>query len=373
MKRTTLGRASVPAALALALTLSACGAANEPDSSAPGGDGETGNGDAVAADVSGSISGVGASSQAAAIDAWKAQFEGANPDATVNYDPQGSGAGREQFLAGATDFAGSDAYLDEEELGNVPSQCGELIELPAYISPIAVAYNLEGVDEINMSAATLAGVFNGSITTWNAPEIAAENEGVELPNTPITPVHRSDKSGTTENFTEYLHKAAPDVWTDEPAGDFPISGGEAAQGTSGVVQAIQAGDGAIGYADASQIGELPSVKVKSGDEYVEYSPEAAAAVVDSSEPAEGDRPEYSYAIDLNRDPQDGEYPIVLVAYTMACSTYADEGKAELMKAWLTYMVSEEGQNVAAEAAGSAPISSTLRDNAMTAIDQISAG
>jgi len=368
VKRNTLGRVGLPATLALALTLSACGAANEGAS----GGGE--NAPATSAGVSGTIAGVGASSQAAAVDAWKAKFEGANPQATVNYDPQGSGAGREQFLAGGVQFAGSDAYLDADEAKKVPQKCGDLLEFPAYISPIAVAYKVQGVDELKLSAPTIAKIFSGKITTWNDPAIAAENAGVQLPATKITPVHRSDKSGTTENFTDYLSKAAPQDWTEKASGDWPISGGEAAKGTSGVVQAINAGDGTIGYADASQIGDLKHAKVKVGEEFVEYSAEAAAKVVDASEPAKDRTSPYDFAIDLKRDTKEGgTYPIVLVTYTLACSKYADQNTADLVKAWLTYIVSEEGQKAAAESAGSAPISSTARDNAMKGINTIAAG
>ncbi|GMA41008.1 phosphate ABC transporter substrate-binding protein PstS [Mobilicoccus caccae] len=370
MKRTTFGRVALPATLALAFSLTACGApANEQPAQNGGA-----TGGATSAGVSGTISGVGASSQAAAVEAWKAKFEGANPDATVNYDPQGSGAGREQFLAGAVQFAGSDAYLDEEEQGKVPATCGELIEFPAYISPIALAYKVQGVDNLQLSAPTIAKIFSGKITTWNDPAIAADNPGAQLPATNITPVHRSDKSGTTENFTDYLNKAAPKEWTNEADGNWPIQGGEAAKGTSGVVQAINAGDGTIGYADASQVGDLKTAKVKVGEEFVEYSPEAAAKVIDASEKAPNRKSQYDFAIDLKRDTTEGgTYPIVLAAYTLACTKYSDQKTADLVKAWLSYTVSEDGQKAAAEAAGSAPISNTARENGMKGINAISAG
>ena len=124
---------------------------------------------------------------------------------TVEYSPDGSGAGREAFIAGGADFAGSDRALKLEELDGSFGKCAEgtsAIDLPVYISPIAVIFNLEGVDKLNLDQATLAGIFAGKITTWNAPEIAALNPDATLPSSPITAVHRSDDSGTTENFTE---------------------------------------------------------------------------------------------------------------------------------------------------------------------------
>lgn len=357
-------------ALALATTLAACGgAANEggTGSGAQGG-GETSQG----AQVSGTIAGAGASSQQAAVEAWKAGFEGNNPDATVNYDPVGSGGGRTQFIAGGVQFAGSDAYLSDEELTELQCNGGEVIEAPVYVSPIAIAYNVEGVDQLQLAPATLAGIFNGEITTWNDPAIAADNPDVELPDTPVTPVHRSDESGTTENFTDYLAQAAPEAWPHGAVESWPLPSGEAAQGTSGVVQAIGAGQGTIGYADASQVGQLSTVAVKVGDEYVQVSPEAAAAVIDASTQVEG-RPQYSYALDIARDTAEaGVYPIVLASYSMSCTQYPDQQTADLTKQWLTYIFSEEGQAASAEAAGSAPISAQTREQAMAGINTISA-
>ncbi len=369
MKRSTLARTALPAAVALAFGLAACAPANE-----GGSDGDsTPAGDSAEA-VSGTIAGAGATSQSAAMEAWIAAFGDANPDATVSYDPVGSGGGRESFADGSVAFAGSDAYLEDEELTAAQEQCGgEVIEMPNYVSPIAVIYNLEGVEDLQMSADTIAGIFSGAITSWDAPEIAEENPDATLPATPIVPVHRSDDSGTTDNFTDYLFQVAPDVWTSEPDGVWPLQSGEGANGSSGVVDAVTAGDGYIGYVDLSRAGDLGVVKVKVGEEYVEPTPEAAAAVVDGSEPV-ADRGEYDYAIDIARDTTEaGNYPIILVSYHLACTTYEDQETADVVKAFLSYVVSEEGQQAAAEAAGAAPISAEARTKAEAAIEAITAG
>jgi phosphate transport system substrate-binding protein len=363
VNRTSLGRAMVlPAVIALVVGVAACGAANEPSSSGGG-----------KSELSGTINGAGASSQEAAQQAWVAGFTKANPDVTVNYDPVGSGGGREQFVAGGTDFGGTDAYLDDDELAAAEKRCGgKVLEIPAYISPVAIIYHVEGVDELNLRPSTIAKIFNQKITKWNDPEIAKDNPGVQLPALDITPVNRSDESGTTENFQEYLKAAAGEDWPYEPSGDWPVAGGEAAGQTAGVVKAVQGGNGTIGYADASQAGELDTAKVGVGDEFVEYSPEAAAAIVDASERVEG-RGDTSFAFDIARDTKDaGAYPIVLVSYLVACAEYDDKAKAELVKAYLSYVVSEEGQKTAAENAGSAPISDELRAQVQSAIDGISA-
>ncbi len=374
MKLSTRSRAAVlSTALAGSLALSACGAANEETAGGGGGSADAGTGGST--ELSGTLVGAGASSQQAAMQGWTAGYSGVQPGVTVNYDPVGSGGGREQFIAGGTDFAGSDAALDEEELAAAQERCagGEVFELPNYISPIAVVHNIEGVDELNLSPEVVAGIFDQQITNWNDPAIAADNPGVTLPDVPITPVNRSDESGTTENFTEYLAAAAGEAWPHEPDGNWPVAGGEAAQGTSGVISAVRGGNGTIGYADLSQAGELGVANIGVGEEFVTPSPEAAAAVVENSERLEG-RGEYDFAIELARDTaESGSYPIVLVSYHIGCIAYDDQEKAGLVKDFMGYVISEEGQQAAAEAAGSAPISDALRQQAQTAVDAITAG
>ena len=361
--------AAVGVAASGALLLAGCGASNEAAAPPAGGDAP------AASDVSGTIAGAGATSQQAAMEAWIAGFSSGAPDATVNYDPTGSGAGRTQFTAGAVQFAGSDAALDEEELPAAQQVCGgpdNVIQMPLYISPIAVVFNLEGVDNLQMSGSTIAKIFNRQITTWNDPAIAAENPGVQLPATNITAVNRADESGTTENFTEYLAAAAAADWPHEPDGVWPVQGGEAAQGTSGVIGAVTGGQGTIGYADLSQAGDLGTVDVLVGSGHVDPSPEAAAAIVEASPRVEG-QGRYNFAVELARDTTaSGTYPIVLVSYTLACTQYPDPAQADTVRAFLNYIASEEGQAAASQNAGNAPISESQRSTFQPAIDAIAA-
>jgi phosphate transport system substrate-binding protein len=357
--------ATLALALSGSLALAACGASNESDSGSGSGGGDT-------AELSGNLVGAGASSQQAAMEAWQAGFQGEYPDVDFSYDPAGSGAGREQFIDGTTDFAGSDAALDDEELAAAQERCagGDIFELPNYVSPIAVIFNLEGVDSLNLSPQTIAGIFTGSITTWNDPAIAGDNPDATLPATAITPVHRADDSGTTDNFTDYLHQTAAEVWTSEPDGVWPLEGGEAANGTSGVVEVVTSTDGAVTYADASRAGDLGVASVAVGEEFVAPSAEAAAAVVENSPAVEG-RGEYDFAIEINRQTEGtGEYPIVLVSYHIGCIEYDEQETADNVKAFMEYVISEDGQQAASENAGNAPISSTLREQAQSAVDAI---
>lgn len=359
----------------LALSLAACSSGG---GETPGGEETTPDGAAseAPADLSGTLAGAGSSAQENAVNGWIAGFNEQYPDVAVSYDAVGSGGGREQFIAGAVQFAGSDSAFKTEEITAATERCfgGEPLELPLYISPIAVIYNLPDVtaEHIQLSAPTIAKIFNLEITNWNDPAIAAENEGVELPDQAIIPVHRSDESGTTGNFTDYLAKASEGAWTYEAGQDWPVEGGQSGAQTQGVIDTVSGAVGAIGYADASRAGDLGTVALKVGDEYVPYSAEAAAAVVDAS-PATDDATDLRLTIDIDRTTTTaGAYPLVLVSYSLACSTYDNQADADNVKAYLTYVASPEGQERAADpsVAGSAPISDELRAEVQAAIDQI---
>jgi len=360
--------------LALALGVAACGSSSDSETG-----GSTSAGAGGGGEVSGEIAGAGSTAQQAAQEAWTAEFENENSSVTISYDPVGSGGGREQFLSGGVAYAGSDAALSTEggELEKAEARCkaGELVELPDYISPIAIIYNLAGVEELKLDPETLAKIFAQEITSWNDKAIAADNPGVELPDTRITPVNRSDESGTTQNFTEYLSEVVPSVWKFEVSGDWPVKGGEAASGTSGVVEAVSAGEGTIGYADASQAGELSSAKIKVGGEWAEPAAEAAAKVLEESPLDKELSPgKYTLAYELDRKTEsEGTYPIVLTSYLIACTKYGSASEAEAVKAYAEYVVSPEGQELAAQAAGSAPLSAALTKKVMPAVEAIEAG
>jgi phosphate transport system substrate-binding protein len=355
---------ALAASAVLALGVAACGGSD--DSADASGDG-----------VSGTIAGAGSSAQQAAQEAWKANFESANSGATVSYDPIGSGGGRDQFIAGgATAFAGSDSPFDSDELPKATQRCqsggGDLVQIPVYISPIAIVYNLPGVDSLQLSPDVAAKIFKGEITKWNDPAIAADNAGADLPDTDITPVHRSDESGTTANFTDYLNKAAPGVWTDEPDSNWPLKGGEAGAQTSGMVQAVKAGEGTIGYADESQAQDLGVAKVKVGSTYVAPSAEGAAADLEASKKdpslSQGSTV-FAYTVDrTSTDPS--TYPVLLVSYLMGCTKYDSADTANTVKAYFNYVISSDGQQAAAQNAGSAPLPAGITKQNQTAVDSI---
>ena len=330
------------------------------------------NDDSAKGDLNGTINGAGASSQESAIGAWRQGFQQANEGVTVNYDPIGSGGGREQFIAGGISFAGSDAFLDEDELTAATERCSsDIVSVPVYVSPIAVIFNLDNVKELKLDSATLGSIFEGKITSWDDAAIKALNPGIDLPSSKITPVHRADDSGTTKNFTDYLTAASGGTWTGGAVETWPVKGGEAANGTSGVVSAVKSGSGTIGYADASQADGLATASIKVGSEFVNPTPEAAAQVLDTAERV-ADRSDTDIALQIDRTTTaSGVYPIVMVSYQIACQKYEDANEQKLVKSWLTWVASAEGQKAAADSAGSAPLSEDFASTVKTAIDSIS--
>jgi phosphate transport system substrate-binding protein len=359
--------ASTTAAL-LAFGVAACG--DSDDTSGGATSATTPDGGSLSGDIAGS----GSSAQDAAQQAWIAGFQSANPDVTIAYDPIGSGGGREAFNAGGnTDYAGTDSPFADEELTAAEDRCkqsgGEFVQIPVYISPIAIVYNLPEVENLQLSPDTLAGIFKQEITTWDDPAIAEDNPDADLPDTDITPVNRSDDSGTTANFTDYLADTAPDVWTFEPDDAWPVKGGEAAEGTSGVVEAVGAGEGTIGYADESQAGDLGIASIKIGDEYVAPSAEGATAAADEAK--ENTDGKYVFSFDINRTTTNPDsYPIILISSAAACTAYDDSATADIVNGYLNYVISADGQQAAADNAGSAPISSELQQQIQPAVDAI---
>lgn len=368
MNRTSLRRLAVPgvAALTLSLAVSACGAGNE--SSSGGGGGKGGS------SLSGQLKGAGSSAQQTAMEAWRGQYQTKNSGVTINYDPSGSGAGVEQFNGGATDFAGSDSALDPSkgEVQAAKKRCkANALEVPDYVSPIAIVFNVPGVKKLQLDAPTLAKIFQGKVTKWNDPSIMKLNQGTKLPALKISPVHRSDESGTTKNTTEYLNAAAPSDWTQEPDKVWPLKGGEGANGTSGVVSAIKSGKGSIGYADNSETKGLTKVSIKVGNAYVAPSAQGAAKALQAS-PMEKGRTPGDLAVKVDRTTTaSGAYPLMLVSYLITCPTYP-KAKADLVKSFVSYVVSSQGQQAAAKNAGSAPLPSAMQQKASKVMSGIKA-
>lgn len=330
-----------------------------------------------ASSISGSFAGAGASSQQTAVEAWIAGYQKTNPDAKISYNPSGSGAGVVTFLTGATVWAGSDKPLDSAQVKESKQVCSgsTAFDVPVYISPIAIVFNLRGVSDagkhINMDASTIAKVFNGKITRWNDPTLAKQNPDLDLPDLPITVVHRSDKSGTTLNLLEYLKATAGKDWPYQLSENWPNDVGQGAKGTSGVISTIDQANGTIGYADLSQAGDMGTVAVKVGGEYTKISADAASKAVADSKLDESVPGANRVVLNINHaTTEPGAYPIVLVSYDIACPIYRDENTARFAKSWLGYITGKAGQDQAKNATGSAPLPENIAQYVRASIDAI---
>ncbi|HWU21955.1 MAG TPA: phosphate ABC transporter substrate-binding protein PstS [Nocardioides sp.] len=371
MNLTQIRRTLVPsvAAVALAGSLAACGSNSTDAGSTTSSDATT---PAAAVNNASSLTGGGSTAQGSAQVQWASDYGKTNSGVTINYNQVGSGTGRSSFEQGTYTFAGSDSYLsDPTEYAAAKKQCGaDPIEVPDYVSPIAVVFNLSGVSSLNLDGKTIADIFNGTITTWNDKAIADQNPGVTLPSTTIQPVHRSDDSGTTANFTDYLAQASQGAWKDEASQTWPNSSGLSGEGTSGVVTTLTGTDGSIGYVDASKAGTFGIVSVKVGSKYVMPTADGAAhdLSVSKLDPA-AKAGQLTYKIDrTTTDPND--YPLLLVSYLIACPTYKDAKVGALVKDYLGYVVSDAGQTSGATAAGSAPLPANVAKKAQAIVATI---
>jgi phosphate transport system substrate-binding protein len=307
--------------------------------------------------LSGTLNGSGSSFADALYQQVISSLADTAPDLTINYNPVGSGQGKKDFAAKLNDFAGTDSLVKPEE-----APAGSFLYFPTAAAPITVSYNLDGVDELQLSADTIAKIFQRQIKVWNDPAVKADNPDAKLPSTPIVVAHRADGSGTTSAFTKYLTKAAPATWKlgASDAVAWPAET-QAGQKNTGVAQIVSSTKGAIGYVDFADAKAanlaFAAIKNQAGD-YEAPTLKAASAALAGATPA----------ADLTLDALDsagaGAYPITAVTYILLRPTY-DAAKLELIKGWVTYVLTD-GQ---AEA-GTVDYAKLPEDLATAALEQL---
>ena len=245
-----------------------------------------------------------------AVDELVAAFGESCPELAVTYDPVGSGAGLQQFTAGATGIAVVDRPLRAAERTQLNARCAAR-ELPFIAHPVVVRYHVAGVGDLKLDAPTLAKIFSGTITTWNDPAIVAQNPDAALSSRPIVVVGRSDESATTSAFQQYL--AVAGGWTTGTGTAFTGKATQTAQGDSGLLAMVENTEGSIGYLTAAE--GTRSQVLRIGD--VAPDPEAVTATITGALPGNG-----SLALDpkdvYGADPATGAYPIVIVSYAVTC-------------------------------------------------------
>jgi phosphate transport system substrate-binding protein len=353
--------------------LAACGSDNNTGTSAGGEQGASG----IACGGKKSLKASGASSQANAMTRFVTAYETACPGFTLNYTSSGSGAGVSEFVGGQTDFGGSDSPLNAEkgEVDKAAKRCGDnpAWNLPTVFGPIAITYNVAGVDGLVLDGPTLGKIFSGAVTTWDAPEIKALNEGASLPADKINVIFRSDESGTTDNFQKYLDAASNGAWGKGAGKTFAGGVGEGAKGNEGTSAAIKSTAGSITYNEwsyaKSQGLSVAKIITSAGPEPVELTVESAGKSIDAVKiKGEGN----DLVLDTNSfylPTEAGTYPIMLGTYQLVCSKYPQSDVPQALRAFLTVAITDGQKGL--EDNGYIPIPDAFKGRLETAINAIS--
>lgn len=366
-----INRRAVLCVLALAAALlSGCGGGQDAPSST-----RSAAASAPAVDCGGSpiLQASGSTAQAHAMTLFVAAFQQACPGQRLAYQANGSGAGIEEFMAAKTDFGGSDSPLTKGEFDRAQQRCGAPAwNLPMVFEPIAIAFRLDGLTSLNLDGPTAAKIFNGAITTWDDPAIAALNTGTPLPAKAIRVVSRSDESGTTDNFQRYLDTASAGTWGRGAGRRFNGTAGVSAHGNDGVAAATADLDGAITYtawafAQDHRLG-MANVITSAGPDPVAISEDSVGKTISSAWFLRDGNDLALDTISFYRPNQAGAYPIVLSTYEVACSQYRDPQIGTAVRAFLQSAIGD-GQLALADH-GYVPIPQPLKSRLSAAIDAI---
>jgi phosphate transport system substrate-binding protein len=287
------------------------------------------------------INASGSTAQANAMKRFVSAYGKACPGHTLNYTANGSGAGITDFLAGKSDFAGSDTPLGDDQYAAAKQRCGgsDAWNLPVVFGPLAITYNLYNVDFLVLDAPTLAGIFNGGITRWDDPALTALN--ASMPPEEIHVIHRSDNSGSTANFQAYLAAAASGVWTQGTGKAFKGGVGTGAKGNDGTSAAVKNTEGAITYNELSFAMEegLYAAEIKTPASRKSRRPvrigtdSVGKTIAGAKIIGKGN----NLVLDLSsfyNPSQDDVYPIVMATYEIVCSKYPDPQVGLAVKAAL---------------------------------------
>jgi phosphate transport system substrate-binding protein len=310
------------------------------------------------------LNGSGATFQKAAQEIAIDAFAKANKAITVNYAGGGSGKGRKEFADQVVDFACTDAPYKAEEASTLKG--GDFVYIPNVLGAITVSYKLDGVARLQLSAETIAKIFQREIKKWDDPAIKADNPDQALPGADIVVARRSDGSGTTENFTKFLKLAAPGAWklgsgsTVEWPGDT-----QAGNGNNGVAQIVKSTNGAIGYVDLSDavVNKLGYAAVKNqAGKYV--APDAASVTAAGDGIAVDDKLLFS-ALNAKGD---AAYPITAQSWCMVYVKQTDKAKGAAIKTYFKFLLTD-GQALLPEI-NFAPIPRSLQEKALAQLEKV---
>jgi phosphate transport system substrate-binding protein len=345
------------AIVAMAAVLAACGSSNT-------GGGSGGSGGSGSSALSGTLNASGSSFQLTFQQAAIQAFKSIQPGMTVNYAGGGSGKGRTDLAAGTVNFAGSDSPIPSDEMASFHGK--KVLYFPVVVGPITVAYNLPGVKTLKLTGPVIAKIFQAQIKTWNNPAIKSLNPGVHLPSTAITIARRSDSSGTTENFSEFLVKAAPGVWKlgSSSTITWPAAS-RGGNGNGGVAQIVKTTTGAVGYvdyADAKASG-LTFASVQNKDHvFVAPSPSSASAAASKATIAS------NLTFSAIWAPGSTSYPITYQSWDLVYQKQSSSNTAKMLRAYIGYLLGD-GQKLL-NSLNYAPLPANVDQKAKAQLSQI---
>ena len=290
------------------------------------------------------LNGAGATFPYPMYSKWFSEYHKAHSDIQINYQSIGSGGGIRQVLAGTVDFGASDGPMTDEQLSQAKTK---ILHIPTVLGAVVPAYNVPGVTgEIKFTPQALAGIFLGKITTWNDKAIASSNPGVDFPNQPIIVVHRSDGSGTTFIFTDYLSKVSSD-WQAGPnkstSVKWPVGlGGKGNEGVAGMIRQMQ---GSIGYVELIYAVQnkitYGSVKNSSGA-FIKATLDSVTSAASSVKSMPAD-----YRVSITNAPGKDSYPISSFTWLLIPAQSKDAAKGKIIQDFLGWML-ENGQTMTAD-------------------------
>jgi len=352
---------AIAAVAALGLLVGACSSSKKTTTTTTPSAGAT----TTVALASATLNGDGSSFQAAFDQEAAQEFHSLYSGVTVNYPGNGSTTGVTDLQKNLVNFAGTD--LPITDISGITIDPTTVLYFPTVVAPITMSYNLSSVSKtLDFSGTTLAQIFAGKITNWNDPAIAKDNPGVTLPNVKITPVHRSDGSGTTRNFTLYLSKVDPTDWTAPASTTFPNNLGLAGAKNAGVASSIAATNGAIGYVDFAT---ATAAGLKYG-EVINYAGTPIAATLAGASAAAAAT---TVNADLTYDPTNAQsptaYPITSPTWIVVYKTQTNAATGAALKAFLSFILTT-GQSHVASATGYAPLQGALLTKAVAQLSDL---
>ena len=348
------------AVIVMALSLAACSSSNSSSSPSSGGSSSS-----SAAALTGTLNGSGSTLQLTYQQEAISSFKTVQSGITVNYGAGGSGKGRTDLASGVVNYAGSDSPIPATEEANFKGKT--VLYFPDVIAPVTVSYNLSGLSKpLRLSAPVIAGIFQAKIKTWNNSQIAADNPGVTLPSTAITIARRSDSSGTTQNFSQFLVDASGDGWTLGTSStiNWPATS-RGGNGNGGVASIIKSTPGAIGYVDYSDAKAsgltFASIKNKAGD-YVAPSVSSASAAATQATV----KPNLTFSAIWA--PGASSYPITAQSWVLVYQTQPNTNDTKMLQAWVGYLVGA-GQQLLPQL-GFAPLPASIDKQAKAQLSKI---